>query len=448
MRPPSKKRSTGRMGYEQDAERLTRTERNDYSRVWTRIVGPIGRRAVVARWAAVFRFLPSLPLSARRGTAPHFGQWPMWSRVLPRALRSYSGIRREADEEDAAFKTRPLQAFQHEYKEELEWAYEANWRSMFREMPRIQRAIHAVKKTWNRSNNSPKKRRHGFVDVGRRSPKELSDLLNGFAAEIGLSAIGVAKYDPKMTFKEFAGRELGDRVVVCILEQNFDATQTIPSLAADRATWNCIAEVTKMSAQIAEMLRKHGYRARAHDMDGEGVSIAYAVEAGLGQLGLNGQLLTPFSGPRCRITMVSTDAPLIIDKPVDFGIPKICDNCRACVRRCPSKALTSKRLPHRGVEKAKVVTARCLPVLQAVDNCGICMKVCPVQRYGLGAVVDEFEQTGTILGKGTDELEGYKWPLDGQRYGPGRRPPLGKEFYSQRILARLPGADARPKETQ
>jgi hypothetical protein len=60
----------------------------------------------------------------------------------------------------------------------------------------------------------------------------------------------------------------------------------------------------------------------------------------------------------------------------------------------------------------------------------VCMKVCPIQRYGLTNVIDEFKRSGKVLGKGTDELEGYDWPLDGLRYGPGERPKLSKKFFN------------------
>ena len=84
-----------------------------------------------------------------------------------------------------------------------------------------------------------------------------------------------------------------------------------------------------MLAELAELLHEHGFRARAHTTH-EGPIIPYAVEAGLGQLGLNGQLLTPAAGSRCRLTMITTNAPLALDSPVDYGILGICDRCRAC----------------------------------------------------------------------------------------------------------------------
>jgi hypothetical protein len=56
------------------------------------------------------------------------------------------------------------------------------------------------------------------------------------------------------------------------------------------------------------------------------------------------------------------------------------------------------------------------------SGCSICMNVCPVQRHGLPAVLENYEKTGRILGKDTDDLEGYDWPLDGRHYGPGVTP--------------------------
>ena len=58
------------------------------------------------------------------------------------------------------------------------------------------------------------------------------------------------------------------------------------------------------------------------------------------------------------------------------------------------------------------------------------MKVCPVQRYGLRAVLEEHARSGAILGRGTDELEGYVWPLDKHHYGPGEKPRLPRSFFN------------------
>jgi epoxyqueuosine reductase len=115
---------------------------------------------------------------------------------------------------------------------------------------------------------------------------------------------------------------------------------------------------------------------------------------------------------------------------MDYGINRICDECQLCVRRCPVGAIPLKRAEYRGIVKAKIKTDRCFPVVARVHGCAICMKVCPVQRYGLSAVTARLAETGAILGKGTDELEAYDWPPDGHRYGPGEKPPVTRSLLS------------------
>ena len=70
--------------------------------------------------------------------------------------------------------------------------------------------------------------------------------------------------------------------------------------------------------------------------------------------------------------------------------------------------------------------ARCAPVVAQTHGCAVCMKVCPIQRYGLDAVLDEFKASGRILGKDSDELEAYTF--HGVHYPAGERPRLADEF--------------------
>jgi epoxyqueuosine reductase len=61
-----------------------------------------------------------------------------------------------------------------------------------------------------------------------------------------------------------------------------------------------------------------------------------AVRAGLGEIGLCGEILTPQYGPRQRFQIILTDAPLdptpILDDPV-------CDQCGLCAEACPLGAI-------------------------------------------------------------------------------------------------------------
>ncbi len=61
-----------------------------------------------------------------------------------------------------------------------------------------------------------------------------------------------------------------------------------------------------------------------------------AVACGLGEIGVNGELLTPEFGPRQRIQLILTDAPLDPD-PIFEGT--ICQRCMACAKSCPLGAV-------------------------------------------------------------------------------------------------------------
>ena len=391
---------------------------------------------VVTRWLTPERLrslgrVPSLPSWFRRRYAAVHGSWPSFEAEIPTELRGEPGIVRDAVLERAAFEEEPLHSFHHNYGGSVNWALGRLWQATVPVGPRLMRAIATAQATARATPGGA---------TQDAQPTDLTAEVRRAAADVGISTIGIAAYDEKYTFSDLADDLKPPlRVIVCILEQNWKATQLIPGPVSEQTALSTNAELMEMTARLAGVLHSLGYPARAHTTEGMTIVHHYGVEAGLGQLGINGQLLTPQAGSRCRIAVITTDAPLVADAPRDFGIPAICDKCRACVRRCPSGAIPVKRTMHRGVEKAKLNLGRCFPVVAQVDGCSVCMKVCPVQRYGLGPVLDHYGETGEIIGTGSDELEGYVWPLDGRHYGPDERPKLAPEFFL------VPGFDGKPK---
>ena len=88
-----------------------------------------------------------------------------------------------------------------------------------------------------------------------------------------------------------------------------------------------------------------------------------------------GYLLSPHFGSRVRLLMITTDALVAHDEPVDYGIHAFCSICQVCVNRCPGRALIREKVWWRGVEKFKVIAKRCRPVMTRYAACGVCMKV-------------------------------------------------------------------------
>ena len=126
--------------------------------------------------------------------------------------------------------------------------------------------------------------------------------------------------------------------------------------------------------------------------------------------------------------IITTDAPVKYDSPVDYGIHKFCQECQVCVNRCPGRALVREKVWYRGAEKNKLIYDRCWPVMARYEGCGVCMKVCPIQRYGMKPVMEHYVATGEVLGKGTDNLEGFSIRDKGY-FGPGELPTFNNEFF-------------------
>ena len=83
----------------------------------------------------------------------------------------------------------------------------------------------------------------------------------------------------------------------------------------------------------------------------------------------------------------------------------------------------------RGMEKNKLYFKRCRPVMARYLGCGICMKVCPIQKYGMQTVMEHYAETGQVLGKGTHDLEGYSLEDKGY-FGPGELPAFDRDFFT------------------
>jgi epoxyqueuosine reductase QueG len=104
-------------------------------------------------------------------------------------------------------------------------------------------------------------------------------------------------------------------------------------------------------------------------------------DAGLGELGRLGYLVTPEHGPCVRITTVTTDMPLIPDQPVDYGIDKFCQICKKCMKNCPSRSIPEQKTEVRGFTKWQLDADNCFKFwLSNPDKhfgCAVCMKSCP-----------------------------------------------------------------------
>jgi len=130
-----------------------------------------------------------------------------------------------------------------------------------------------------------------------------------------------------------------NRVIALVFEEDFYAIANSPGRLASAACGSGYSRMAFTASTLAEFIRGLGYRAIPAG-NGVGLSIPMAIDAGLGQLGRLGFLITPKYGPRVRIAKVITDMPLVPDAPIDFGVTEFCESCLLCAEDCPSESIS------------------------------------------------------------------------------------------------------------
>lgn len=152
-----------------------------------------------------------------------------------------------------------------------------------------------------------------------------------------------------------------------------------------------------LALSVAEMIRDLGYPARAHiDGEYEVVCPLVARDAGLGEIGRMGLLMTPELGPRVRIAVVTTSMPLVPDeRKEDPTMIDFCTRCKKCAEVCPSRAIPfDDRRRINGVLRWQIDQQACFTTWTKFGtDCARCMSVCPyshpdnplhdVVRYGI-----------------------------------------------------------------
>jgi epoxyqueuosine reductase len=169
------------------------------------------------------------------------------------------------------------------------------------------------------------------------------------------------------------------------------AMRTVPSEEATRAVMDAYRRVGRVAIAVAEHVRAAGWSARAATNLEKGSSevlhVPVAIDAGLGQLGKHGSLITAEHGSNVRLATVLTDLPLAPDEPVDLGVDDFCATCRVCTTNCPPHAILDERRTVRGVEKWYVDFDACVPYFSDNGGCGICIEVCPWSEPGRGPLL-------------------------------------------------------------
>jgi reductive dehalogenase len=160
------------------------------------------------------------------------------------------------------------------------------------------------------------------------------------------------------------------------------------SPAVEGGTDLAYSQMAFTAVSLATYIRKLGYHAISCGND-MALSIPLAVDAGLGELGRNGLLITEQFGPRVRICKVFTELPLETDSPVDLGVQHFCERCKICADSCPSKAIVSGDRTDKAWDNSNSVNVLKWPLkamncltywLKNRADCAVCLRSCPFNK--------------------------------------------------------------------
>ncbi len=224
-------------------------------------------------------------------------------------------------------------------------------------------------------------------------PARNAQAMKALGHYLGADFVGICRAEPWMYYShdDVEGKSLDayhDYAVVMLIDQGYE---TMAGASGD--DWISASQSMRAylrGAEIAGIMAAHcrrmGYSARAHsNAHSEIIHNPAILMAGLAEVSRIGDtLLNPFIGPRSKSVVMTTDLPLAIDKPIDFGLQDFCDRCRKCARECPCNAITfGSKVMFNGYEIWKPDVEKCVKyrVTQMRGSaCGRCMKMCPWNR--------------------------------------------------------------------
>lgn len=217
------------------------------------------------------------------------------------------------------------------------------------------------------------------VEVTDRSA--MTARIKAKARELGADLVGICRLTPSMID---LGKEVPHEFVIaaCIVEDYHKVLEGAE--AVEEEAMRVYAACSDLSTELAAYIRDLGYPAWAHHngvREVQAIPVFYQV--GFGELGRHGSLINEKYGADFRPGMVTTDLPLDVDEPREFGVQDFCMNCNVCIQNCPGDAIPEDYVVTDGIKRWLIDLEKCYPYSRLRDEyCHLCVDVCPYNVRG------------------------------------------------------------------
>ncbi len=220
-------------------------------------------------------------------------------------------------------------------------------------------------------------------------PQEITLFLKHWTLQLGAEDIGITRLHPYHLYSR-GGRDqrYGQPIepqhsfaIALSVPMDMEMIHHAPQAPVVMESARQYLKAGVIAIQLAACIRRLGYTARAHiDGNYEVVCPLVARDAGLGEIGRMGLLMTPRQGPRIRLAVVTTNLALVTDsRTFDPTVIDFCEHCQKCAHNCPAQAIpTHTRQQIDGVLRWQINSEACFTYwAKTGTDCARCIRVCP-----------------------------------------------------------------------
>lgn len=241
-----------------------------------------------------------------------------------------------------------------------------------------------------------------------KTPALANDWIKRVASDYGATLVRVTEATPAWFYanglrgaeedvpigQEFPIPEWWKYAIVVTRPMEFDSLMADPNFGNSYSGYN---PSTYVAWHLAEAIKALGYPSRVEaPMTGyELFAVPFAVDAGFGELGRTCNCVSPDMGGNFRQSVVLTNMPIALDKPVNVGISEFCESCKICAEYCQTDAISMADKPNweeAGVRRWDVNGFMCSTGWDEVSGgdeypenapggslrgCRACISVCP-----------------------------------------------------------------------